>query len=62
MSTTTTTVTAVCPECEGQVRFDRAPMAGQVARCTDCGSELEVTSVSPVTLQLAPEVEEDWGE
>jgi alpha-aminoadipate carrier protein LysW len=44
------------------VRFDRAPLAGQVARCGDCGVELEVTATSPLTLALAPEVEEDWGE
>ncbi|MBX3318051.1 MAG: lysine biosynthesis protein LysW [Phycisphaeraceae bacterium] len=55
-------ITSPCPECEGPVRFDRPPLAGQVARCTDCGVELEVTSTSPLTLALAPEVEEDWGE
>lgn len=55
-------VSAVCPECDGPVRFDRAPLAGQVARCGDCGVELEVTATSPLTLALAPEVEEDWGE
>lgn len=55
-------ITSPCPECEGPVRFDRAPLTGQVARCTDCGVELEVTSTSPLTLALAPEVEEDWGE
>lgn len=55
-------VRAACPECEGAVRFDRPPLSGQVARCTDCGVELEVTATSPLTLALAPEVEEDWGE
>ncbi|MBE9507737.1 MAG: lysine biosynthesis protein LysW, partial [Chloroflexi bacterium] len=28
----------------------------------DCGIELEVMSLEPITLELAPEVEEDWGE
>lgn len=60
-STPQPTITA-CPECEGPVRFDRPPLTGQVARCTDCGVELEVTSASPLILALAPEVEEDWGE
>ena len=54
--------TAPCPECEGPVRFDRPPLRSQVARCADCGSELEVTSIEPLLLELAPEVEEDWGE
>ncbi len=53
---------AVCPECEGAVRIDRAPLKGQVVRCGDCAVELEVTATTPLTLVLAPEVEEDWGE
>ena len=59
---TSQSVTGACPECEGTVRFDRPPLSGQVARCSDCGVELEVTATSPLTLALAPEVEEDWGE
>ncbi len=58
----TAVAAAVCPECDGGVRLDRAPLRGQVVRCGDCGAELEVTGVDPVVLELAPEVEEDWGE
>lgn len=61
-SVTSQAVASRCPECEGEVRFDRPPLAGQVARCSGCGVELEVTATSPLTLTLAPEVEEDWGE
>ncbi|MFG0292504.1 MAG: lysine biosynthesis protein LysW [Phycisphaerales bacterium JB050] len=53
---------ASCPECDASITFDRIPLRGQVARCTDCGVELEVTCIEPLTLELAPEVEEDWGE
>ena len=53
---------ATCPECEGTVRFDRPPLRSQVARCTDCGTELEVIEIDPIRLETAPEVEEDWGE
>ena len=60
--TASTTAAAPCPECDGTVTFARAPLNGQVARCPDCSAELEVTSTSPVRLELAPEVEEDWGE
>ena len=35
---------------------------GESVVCADCGVELEVMSVDPITLDLAPEVEEDWGE
>lgn len=59
---TTEVLTAPCPECEAAVRFDRPPLNGQVARCPDCASELEVVCANPVRLELAPEVEEDWGE
>ncbi len=59
---TNSPVQCACPECDAPVRFDRAPLNGQIARCSDCGAELEVTSTNPVTLELAPEVEEDWGE
>lgn len=58
----TSTVSANCPECDGEVSFERAPLNGQIARCPDCSAELEVTGLDPVRLELAPEVEEDWGE
>ena len=59
---TTTATTAACPECGGSVAFARAPLNGEIARCPDCGVELEVVNAHPITLELAPEVEEDWGE
>jgi alpha-aminoadipate carrier protein LysW len=37
-------------------------MRGEVLRCADCAVELEVTATTPLTLALAPEVQEDWGE
>jgi alpha-aminoadipate carrier protein LysW len=35
---------------------------GEILVCPDCGAELEVMNVDPFELDLAPEVEEDWGE
>ncbi len=55
-------VSTPCPECDAAVSFDRAPLVGQVSRCRVCASELEVKSVDPLALDIAPEVEEDWGE
>jgi alpha-aminoadipate/glutamate carrier protein LysW len=55
-------VVCACPECAGEVRFARSPLNGEVVRCGDCSAELEVTSTSPIRLELAPTVEEDWGE
>ncbi len=57
-----TTVQAACPECDALIAFERPPLNGQVVRCTDCSVELEVTSINPIRLEVAPEVEEDWGE
>jgi alpha-aminoadipate carrier protein LysW len=53
---------ATCPECDAQVELDADVEEGEIVVCGDCGAELEVTGVSPVQLDLAPEVEEDWGE
>lgn len=58
----TTTIEVSCPECDAAIRPARKPLNGEVIRCTDCGVELEVTSTDPLKLELAPEVEEDWGE
>ena len=62
METTTTTLSSTCPECSAEIVLTRRPIAGEVCRCTECSAELEVTSVVPLTLELAPEVREDWGE
>ncbi|MEN0019935.1 MAG: lysine biosynthesis protein LysW [Planctomycetota bacterium] len=61
-NTTTETITAICPECGGVVTFARQPLNGEIATCPHCAAELEVVSTAPLTLALAPEVEEDWGE
>ncbi len=51
-----------CPECGALVTFAEEPMPGEIIECPECGVELEVVEVDPLTLELAPEVEEDWGE
>lgn len=61
-SSQTESLTAACPECDAAIAFDRTPLLGEVVSCEDCGAELEIVQRAPVTFQLAPEVEEDWGE
>ena len=51
-----------CPECDGDVSVGPDAVKGEIVSCPDCGAELEVTAIEPVTLALAPEAEEDWGE
>jgi alpha-aminoadipate carrier protein LysW len=55
------TVTANCTECDARIQASVA-LPGEILDCADCGAELEVRSVSPLVLALAPQVEEDWGE
>lgn len=51
-----------CVECAGTVAVDEGVMQGEILQCPDCGIELEVISLDPLAVEIAPEVEEDWGE
>lgn len=51
-----------CPECDGTITLPSDAMDGEIIRCDDCGVELEVLSVDPASVGLAPEIQEDWGE
>ena len=53
---------AECPECAADVELARDAIQGEIVECPDCGVELEVVSLDPPTLGLAPQEEEDWGE
>jgi alpha-aminoadipate carrier protein LysW len=54
-------ITTNCPECDAEIEL-KDVVQGEIVVCPDCGVDLEVTSLSPVTLELAPMEEEDWGE
>ena len=51
-----------CVECGAEVDLADDVEVGEIVDCGTCGSELEVVEVDPVVLELAPELEEDWGE
>ena len=53
---------AECPECAASCELADDVMEGEIVQCGECGVELEVVNLEPVTLKLAPEEEEDWGE
>jgi alpha-aminoadipate carrier protein LysW len=53
---------AQCPECGADVNLPEGTMESEIIACPECGAELEVISLDPPELDLAPEVEEDWGE
>ncbi len=54
--------TVHCPECEAEIELPSDVILGEIVECEDCSAELEVTSLAPLAVEMAPEVEEDWGE
>ena len=61
MALPTATGTAPCPECCADVTRATV-MQNEITQCPGCGAELEITALEPLTLALAPQEEEDWGE
>ncbi|MBL8152099.1 MAG: lysine biosynthesis protein LysW [Blastocatellia bacterium] len=51
-----------CTECGADAPCSINLVVGEIVPCPDCGVELEVLSIDPIEVALAPEVEEDWGE
>ena len=60
MSLQTVSGAGECPECFAEVKLTKV-MQNEIVQC-ECGADLEVTAIEPITLELAPEEEEDWGE
>lgn len=55
-------MTATCTVCEAKVGLPADCREGELLICGDCGTELEVISLNPLTVEEAPQVQEDWGE
>jgi len=53
---------AKCPSCDAGVKVPENVEQNEILVCEDCGLELEVTKVSPLKLEEAPEEDEAWGE
>jgi alpha-aminoadipate carrier protein LysW len=51
----------MCPECGAELDLGNVEQ-GEIVPCPDCGADLEVLTTDPLTLGLAPEEGEDWGE
>ena len=52
---------ATCPECEALLTLNDV-LRGEIITCPECSAELEVVSIDPIQLELAPMEQEDWGE
>jgi len=51
---------AICPACEAEIEIDEFDVEkGDTVSCPDCGETLEVTSISPVELDVVGEDEDE---
>jgi alpha-aminoadipate carrier protein LysW len=48
--------------CDDSLTIAPDTVCDELLECSVCGSELVVVSINPVSLEEAPQVEEDWGE
>ena len=54
---------ATCPECDAEIEVDEFDVdKGDLISCPDCGSNLEVTSTSPIELDLSDEDDDEDDE
>jgi len=51
-----------CTECAAEIELADGTEVNEIIVCPDCGVDLEVVSLAPPTVELAPMEEEDWGE
>jgi alpha-aminoadipate carrier protein LysW len=61
----TPVITPQCMVCDAAFEVREDWERGEIVECTGCGQEHEVlenSAAGVVRLDLAPEVEEDWGE
>lgn len=56
-----TEIIANCPECDAELTLIDV-IEGEIVVCSDCGVDLELVNLNPITLELAPMEQEDWGE
>jgi alpha-aminoadipate carrier protein LysW len=61
---TTAFAAPACLVCETAFDVDNDWDTGEIIECTACGQEHEIVGTSPdgARVDLAPEIEEDWGE
>lgn len=51
-----------CAACDAEGNAENVKYVGEIIQCDSCNEELEVASLDPLTVSVAPEAEEDWGE
>ena len=54
---------ATCPECDTEIEVDEFDVdKGDLISCPDCGSNLEVSSTSPLELEPADDEDDDFDD
>ena len=54
---------ATCPECDAEIEVDEFDVdKGDLISCPDCGSNLEVSSTSPLELEPADDEDDDFDD
>ena len=54
---------ATCPECDAEIEVDEFDVdKGDLLSCPECGSNLEVTTTSPVELETVDDDDDDADE
>lgn len=53
-----------CPICDGQINLAKDTEESEIINCPECNNRVVVASINKtrVTLEKAPEIEEDWGQ
>ena len=51
-----------CPECNGDVTLGANAVEGGIVACPDCNVDLEIVSLDPAKVDVAPMRSEDWGD
>ena len=52
-----------CIVCRDEINVESNVITGEIMECSSCGQEHEVqVNGDSITLALAPEIEETWGE
>ena len=54
--------TVSCIECAADIDLAENTEVGEIIVCPDCGADLELMSLNPSRVELAPMEQEDWGE
>lgn len=51
-----------CPECNGDITLGANAVEGETVTCPGCNVHLEIVSLHPQRVDVAPMESEDWGD